>query len=378
MHERLKKIEQEGLYRTLRSNKQHSSYIALNSNSMMVNLSSNDYLGLASDEELLNEFYDQFNDNRAELRLSASSSRLLTGNFDIYQQCETTLASLYGAESALIFNSGYHANSGILPALAQSDDLILADKLVHASIIDGIRLSSAESVRYRHNDYAQLRRLISERGGKYKSIYIVTESIFSMDGDICDLQELVAIKREFPNVILYIDEAHAVGCCGKTGLGLCEQQGVMSEIDIIIGTFGKALAGVGAYAITNSVIRELMINSVRTLIFSTALPPVTLHWTHFILSRLASFEPQRLRLQEIIRRFKRDERFANNLSSSHIMPLMVGDSHKSLELSKELERKGFYALPVRPPTVPKGSARLRLSLRADLTDHAIEQLLETL
>ncbi|MGL4992909.1 MAG: aminotransferase class I/II-fold pyridoxal phosphate-dependent enzyme [Bacteroidales bacterium] len=378
MQERLNKIQQQGQYRTLRSNKQHSSFISLKDDTLMVNLSSNDYLGLASNEELQNEFYDTFQENRDALRLSASSSRLLTGNFGIYEECEKLLASLYGAESALIFNSGYHANSGILPALAISGDLILADKLVHASIIDGIRLSSAESIRYRHNDYVQLRRLLSERGDKYNNIYIVTESIFSMDGDLCDMKELVAIKKEYPNVILYVDEAHAVGCIGRTGLGLCEQEGVISDVDIIVGTFGKALAGVGAYVISNGLIRDLMINSVRTLIFSTALPPISLHWTHFILSRLASFEPQRRRLQQIVDRFKRDNRFENNQSKSHIMPLMVGDSHKSLLLSKELEQKGFYALPVRPPTVPKGGARLRLSLRADLTDKSIEQLLENL
>lgn len=375
MSDLIQQLKAEGRYRQLRPNHQEGATLTLEGGDALVNLSSNDYLGLASDPVLQAEFYRLHAANPEALRLSASSSRLLTGNFAIYEQCEVLLSNLYEAESALIFNSGYHANSGILPALATASDLILADKLVHASLIDGIRLSAAHAIRYRHNDYAQLRRLLAEKASDYRRVFVVTESIFSMDGDRADLLQLVALKREFPNVVLYIDEAHAVGCCGPTGLGCCEEEGVIEQVDLLVGTFGKALAGVGAYVISSNALRELMVNTVRTLIFSTALPPVSLHWSYFILERLASFEPRRVRLRHIVERLTAHPRFADTRSRSHILPVMIGDSAEALRRSQQLQALGFYALAVRPPTVPLGTARLRLSLRADLTDLQIDQFL---
>lgn len=149
----------------------------------------------------------------------------------------------------MIFNSGYHANTGILPALTDKQTLLLADKLVHASIIDGILLSGSPFLRYRHNDYDQLERLVQKNACQYETIIILTESIFSMDGDVADLNRLIAIKRQYPNILLYVDEAHAIGTRGKTGLGIAEEQSCIQEIDLLIGTFSKALASMGAYLV---------------------------------------------------------------------------------------------------------------------------------
>ena len=213
----------------------------------MLNLSSNDYLGLAERSDWKAEFLET--DEGRQSLLSSSSSRLLTGNFPEYELLEQTIARSFGREAVLLFNSGYHANTGILPALAGKRDLILADKLVHASIIDGLKLGEATFKRFRHNDYDQLERLLAVEREHYETIFVVTESLFSMDGDLADLDRLVALKRCYPNVMLYVDEAHAIGVRGERGLGLAEETGHLADIDLLVGTFGKALASMGAYLV---------------------------------------------------------------------------------------------------------------------------------
>ncbi|WP_232432748.1 aminotransferase class I/II-fold pyridoxal phosphate-dependent enzyme, partial [Parabacteroides distasonis] len=181
----------------------------------------------------------------------------------------------------------------ILPALTDKQTLLLADKLVHASIIDGILLSGSPFLRYRHNDYDQLERLVQKNACQYETIIILTESIFSMDGDVADLNRLIAIKRQYPNILLYVDEAHAIGARGKTGLGIAEEQSCIQEIDLLVGTFGKALASMGAYLVCSRTIREYLVNTMRPLIFSTALPPFQIAWTSFIWEQLPSFTKER-------------------------------------------------------------------------------------
>ena len=255
----------------------------------MLNLSSNDYLGLASERSLAEEFADCLHSTSSGggwLPLSSSSSRLLTGNHEAYGALEERLAAMYGRESALVLSSGYHMNSGVLPALCDRKTLILADKLVHASLIDGIRLCEGRCIRFRHQDYAQVESILEKEAGAYERIFIVTESIFSMDGDLAPLQRLVEIKRRWPSVMLYVDEAHAVGVRGANGLGLAEECGCIGDIDLLCGTFGKALASVGAYVVCDRVIKEYLVNKMRTLIFTTALPPVNIAWSLFIMERL--------------------------------------------------------------------------------------------
>ena len=352
----------------------HEREIEVNGHRML-NLSSNDYLGLATDMALREEFLRTVQPDN--FLLSSSSSRLLTGNFGIYAELETLLAHKFGTESALVFSSGYHMNSGILPAIADANTLILADKLVHASIIDGIRLTDAHTIRYRHNNYEQLESLLNKHASAYEKVIIVTESIFSMDGDEADLRCLVRLKQSYPNVMLYVDEAHAVGVRGIHGLGCAEEQGCISEIDFLCGTFGKALASVGAYVVCKSVLKDYLVNKMRTLIFTTALPPLNISWTKFILERLDSFTSRREALRQSGLRL-RETLLAKGYvcpSTSHIIPVMVGDSGEAILRAEEMQRKGFYVLPVRPPTVPEGTSRLRLSLTAALTDDEITGLI---
>ncbi|WP_296259945.1 8-amino-7-oxononanoate synthase [uncultured Phocaeicola sp.] len=340
----------------------------------MLNMSSNDYLGLASDATLQDEFWQSLPER--DRLLSASSSRLLTGNFDVHQELETLLAERFGRESALTFSSGYHLNTGILPAVADVHTLILADKLVHASLIDGIRLSSATCIRYRHQDYRQLQSLLEKHRTNFERMIIVTESVFSMDGDVAPLAALVELKKAFPNVMLYVDEAHAIGVRGKRGLGIAEEQGCLADIDFLCGTFGKALASVGAYVVCSRLMHDYLVNRMRTLIFTTALPPLNVAWTKFVFSRLDGWEDRRIRLASMAEKVRGAVRQADYPcpSESHIVPLVVGESEKTVLKAAEMQRKGFYVLPVRPPTVPAGTSRLRLSLTAALPEGEVERM----
>ena len=339
----------------------------------MLNLSSNDYLGLANDRKLRQEFRETL--TTETFLPTSSSSRLLTGNFSIYDRLEQQLADDFGTEAALTFNSGYHANTGILPAVSNTHTLILADKLVHASLIDGIRLSAAKCIRYRHNEYNQLERLLQVNHSEYERIIVVTESIFSMDGDEADLRELVRLKKQYPNVLLYVDEAHAFGVRGQRGCA--EEQDCINDIDFLVGTFGKALASAGAYIVCRKVIREYLINKMRTFIFTTALPPVTVQWTSFMLERLAGFRQRREALRFLSNQLR--EALKNKgydcPSTSHIVPLITGESCVAIRKAEELQRKGFYALPVRPPTVPEGTSRIRFSLTAEIRESEMEKLI---
>lgn len=345
----------------------------------MLNLASNDYLGLAADMNLRANFLRQI--SVEDFVPSASSSRLLTGNHPIFDELETELAKLYNAESALLFNSGYDANSGILPAIANNDEiLILADKLVHASLIDGIRLSRAKCIRFRHNDLNYLERLVSKNASCYRHIILVTESVFSMDGDEAPLHEMVALKRRYPNIMLYIDEAHAFGLRGTQGLGCCEEAGILREVDLLVGTLGKAAASAGAFVICARTIRDYLINHVRPFIFTTALPPFTVAWSLYVVHHLPQMSARRERLFSIASRVHQalSAGQVRDISRSHIIPLLTGSSADAILRADAMQRHGFYVLPVRPPTVPEGTARLRLSLRADLTDEEVEKFIEEL
>ena len=345
----------------------------------MLNLASNDYLGLAADLSLREEFLDTLKIERA--LFSSSSSRLLTGNFAEYEQFENSLSIAFG-RAALLFNSGYHMNIGILPALADSKTVILADKLVHASMIDGIRLSNAQYVRYRHNDLQHLEQLLQKyhQDEQIERIIVVTESIFSMDGDETDLAALAQLKQRFAKTMLYVDEAHAIGVRGGQGLGCAEQYGVLDQIDFLVGTFGKAIASVGGYIICDSIMRDYLINKMRPLIFSTALPPISMAWSDFIFNKVLSMQQQRQHLAEISQYLQQAviAKGFSSPSSSHFIPVIVGESQAAIEKARYVQQQGFYAMPVRPPTVPQNSSRLRISLTALVQKNELQQLVECL
>lgn len=376
-NEALEELRRNGRLRQLTETESGKSHI-VRDGVPMLNLSSNDYLGIAQEEALWRAFLEETPPER--LLPSAASSRLLTGNHSAYTRLEELLTQLYDRPAALVFNSGYHANSGILPAIADNRTLILADKLIHASLIDGLHLGHAPYIRYRHNDYQHLETLLQEKAHDFDTVIIATESIFSMDGDICDLPRLIALKREFPNVMLYVDEAHAIGVRGQHGLGLCEEYDCIANIDMLVVTFGKAIASVGAALLCNHDIKEWLVNTMRPFIFTTALPPINVEWTYYVLSHLDAMNDKRKHLATIAKRVNDaiTRCKGDTGSRSHIVPYIIGDAAETQAEAVRMQRLGFYLMPVRPPTVPAGTSRLRISLHAACHDDDIERLIAAL
>ncbi|MGB3212671.1 MAG: 8-amino-7-oxononanoate synthase [Desulforhopalus sp.] len=335
----------------------------------LLNLTSNDYLGLAGDVDLHQKFYGAMTRGNLldNFGLGAASSRLLTGDSATAHLLEKTLKKTYGKEACLLFNSGYHANIGILPSLLGKKDLILSDKLNHASIMDGMRLSMAQYKRYRHCDYDHLTSLLERYRKQFNKVIIVSESVFSMDGDVADLARLVAIKTEH-DCMLYVDEAHALGLYGNQGLGKAEEQQQLGGIDFLVGTFGKALASVGAFVLCSKTLRAYLVNHSRSLIFTTALPPVVLQWNHYIFKEMIKCDDRRSDLRTLSTMLRRSlvQRNLQTDGSTNIVPVMIGDDAVAVSLAGAMQERGYLILPVRPPAVPEGTARFRLSVTADM------------
>ncbi|AGP50102.1 8-amino-7-oxononanoate synthase [Psychrobacter sp. G] len=399
LQESLNALKAANQYRQIPNLQHHEQYV-ISEGKRLLNIASNDYLGLGSNKQLQSDFLNQLNQFPVDSmpRMSATSSRLLTGNDEHLQALESELQDWYqnavdkknlsSSKSVLVFNSGYHANIGILPALTTLPikTLILADKLVHASIIDGIRLSQSKLVsyrRYRHNDYEHLAKFIEQADSSVERIIIVTESIFSMDGDRADLARLVQLKSKDARIELYIDEAHAIGILGDSGLGLAEETQTLADINYLVGTFGKAFASIGAYIMCDDVVKHWLINQMRPLIFSTALPPINHAWTRFILAKMPSLTEQRLHLARLSATLSDaiPERYRVSLIhqdagyASPIVPYILGDNALTVEKAKQLQAAGFYALPVRPPTVPANTARIRLVMNTALSHEDCQRLI---
>ena len=335
-------------------------------NKKLLNLSSNNYLGFADNEEITAEFLEYAG---SKYSFGSASARLLTGTLPVYNELEKLISSLLKKESALLFNSGYHANVGINSSLAGAGDVIFSDKLNHASIIDGMLLSKGKFFRYKHNDMQNLEALLKRERGNYKNAVIVSESVFSMDGDIADLEKLVELKKKY-DCILVLDEAHAFGVFGQNGLGVCEKLRITSDIDLIVGTFGKSIGSMGAFAAGSKILIEYLINKARTFIFSTALPPINIAFSKWIIeNKLPHTYEARMKMLAL----------GNSLGSeSHIIPVIVGENDKTVQLSKILYQNGYFTLPIRPPTVPNGTSRLRLSLTTDIETKDLETLVKLL
>ena len=338
-----------------------------------LDFTSNDYLGLAGMKTLQEEFFART--GTTAIPLSSSASRLLSGVQEEFEALEEKLERLYG-RSALLFNSGYHANTGMIAALGDSHTLILADKLVHASIIDGYRLSDARMVRFRHNDIAHLEKLLARMAGDYERVIVVVESVYSMDGDSPDLQAITELKQRYGNVMVYVDEAHAFGVCGPKGLGLCATPEIAGDVDIVVGTLGKAGASSGAFVITGKRIKEYAVNSARSLIFSTAIPPICCSWTNFLLDKIIVMDDERQHLKNLGVRLAESLQPLTDveITPSHIQPFILGDSRRAVELSGALLEEGIKVLPIRTPTVPAGTERLRISLSAGMDVSDVDRL----
>ena len=279
------------------------------------------------------------------------------------------------ARACLYLNSGFDANSGVLSALFGKHDLLLVDKLSHASIIDGMLHSEAKALRYAHNDMQHLEQLLQKHAHEYESVVIVTESVFSMDGDQAKLKEIVALKERYDNVLLYVDEAHSFGLFGDDGLGLCKELNLLDKVDFLMGTLGKAIGSHGAFLICSKEVKDYLVNFMRPLIYSTALPPVNITFSMYVvgLLRANAMHYKRDYLRKISGYLHSNlQELGISPSQSQIQPLITGDSQKALKAYAIFKDAGLLAMPIRHPTVPENKARLRLSLNCNLRIDDIE------
>ena len=328
-----------------------------------INFASNDYLGISTKQNLSREFL-----NNTESLLSSASARLLTGSSEEFKQLETTVAALMGKEACLIFNTGYQCNLGVLSALCEKNDVVFSDKLNHASIIDGMRLADGDFIRYKHFDYEHLEKLLQDKRRNYNRAIIVSESVFSMDGDVADIDRLVELKNKY-NCLLMIDEAHAFCAYGETLAGVSYGK----DVDIITATFGKALGSFGAFCVANNDIINYLINKARSFIFSTSIPPINIAWSNWLLTEKRDFLiEQKNKLNKLV--FSANSLINNSESRTHIIPLLIGSNEKTIEIAEKLKAEGYYIPAIRPPTVPIGRSRLRLSLTADSNITDVEKL----
>lgn len=322
----------------------------------LVNLSSNNYLGFADNKKITKEFLNEVGDKYS---FGSASARLLTGTLPVYKELEDLISQLFRKEKTLLFNSGYHANVGINSCIAGKGDVIFSDKLNHASIIDGMRLSESKFFRFPHKNMKALEKLLTRERKNFNNAIIVSESVFSMDGDIADIEKLVELKEKF-NCILVLDEAHAFGVFGQNGLGVTEKLGITDKVDLIVGTFGKAIGSMGAFATGSQTLVDYLTNKARSFIFSTALPPINIAFSKWIIeNKLPQTLEKRQRMLSIGQKAG---------SESHIIPVIIGGNKETVDTCEILFHNGFFTLPIRPPTVPEGTSRLRLSLTTDITE----------
>lgn len=330
----------------------------------LLNLSSNNYLNFADNKKITQEFLD-FAGNKYSF--GSASARLLTGTLPVYKELEELLSNLYNKDATLLYNSGYHANVGISSAINQKGDVIFSDKLNHASIIDGMRLSDGKFFRFPHNNMEALEKLLERERKNYKNAFIITESVFSMDGDIEDLKRIIKLKKKY-NCIMIIDEAHAFGVFGEKGLGVAEELGIIDDVDLIVGTFGKSVGSMGAFVTGSKTMINFLINKSRSFIFSTALPPINIAFTKWIIeNKFPKTKAKRKNMLSIAKKMGSD---------SHIIPVVIGDNKDTVDLCEVLFHNGYFTLPIRPPTVPVGTSRLRLSLTTDIQEKDLTVLKE--
>ncbi|OGW16563.1 MAG: 8-amino-7-oxononanoate synthase [Nitrospirae bacterium GWC2_57_13] len=357
----LSDLKQQHLLRHLRTvGSGNGPWITVDGRSVLL-LCSNDYLGLAGHQDL----QDAARAAMDRYGFGAGASRLVSGSSPLHEELEQTLARFKGTEAALLFNSGYAANTGIIPALASEGDAILSDGLNHASIIDGCRLSRAEVHVYSHGDMNHVESLLKKTARARRRL-IVTDGVFSMEGDIAPLPDLCTLAEKY-GALLMVDDAHATGVLGDSGRGTAEHFGVSGRVPVQMGTLGKALGSFGAYIAGDRDMITYILNKARSLIFSTALPPAVCAASLAALRVLEQEPWRREQLRKNVHRFVvvlMAQGVDVAASETPIIPIIIGDSEKALLAGQSLMDKGMFALAVRPPTVPEGTARIRMTIMA--------------
>ena len=365
LQSKVEQLKEQGQYRNLHVTEQSEETWLIRNKKKMLNLASNNYLGLAGDERLKEAAIAC----TRKYGTGATASRLVVGNYPLYEEVERSICDWKGTEKSLIVNSGYTANVGAISSLVGRRDIVFSDKLNHASIVDGIILSGAEHKRYRHNDLDHLEKLLKISSPEKRKL-IVTDTVFSMDGDIACLRGLVQLKEKYGAIII-VDEAHASGIYGIGGAGLAHiEKDIAQKIDIHMGTFSKALGCYGAYLTGDAIYIEYLQNMMRSFIFTTALPPSTLGAVQKAIEIVQEDHKRRENLianGEYFRSKLRDAGFNIGNSSTHIVPIVVGSNENALRFSKRLQEVDIAAIAIRPPTVPINSSRVRFAVTSQHT-----------
>jgi 8-amino-7-oxononanoate synthase len=352
----LNQYREKGLARSVRSRDEAA----------LINFSSNDYLGLTRHPEVIRAAQQSMSD----WGVGGAASRLLAGTVPPHVALEQALARFLGKEAALLFSSGYHVNTGVIPALVTPQDVAFLDRLAHASIIDGVRLSGARLIAFDHNDAADLAKQISKHRGKGRRALILTEGIFSMDGDRPPLLEFRRLARE-NEISLYVDEAHSIGVTGQHGRGEAARQNVSADVDVLVGTLSKTLASQGGFVAGSKTLIDFLVSRCRSFAYTTALAPALASAAHAALTIAEGMDAERARLQNTSASLRAAlvERGRDCLrSDSQIIPVLTGSVEKTKQLSEHLLSRGFFVPSIRPPTVPAEAGRVRLSLSLPVLD----------
>jgi 8-amino-7-oxononanoate synthase len=338
-----------------------------------INFGSNDYLGLSS-HPYLKERSMEFTEHYGA---GSTGSRLISGNLSVYEEIEQKLADLKGTEASLIFCSGYQLNSTVLECIGQIGSAIFCDRLSHSSILMGVQSSGLKFSRFRHNDMIDLEQKVRSVANSEKAPWVVTETVFGMDGDVCPLDELTAKSRQY-EFELFVDEAHAMGVLGVNGMGMAAKR---TDIAIMMGTFSKGCGAFGGYIACSAAMKKYLLNFCSGMVYSTGLPPAALGAIDAALHLIPQMSEERRHLMGLATNLRirlHELGFEVGASETQIVPIIVGSDKDVLSLSRYLENKGIFAPAIRPPTVPQNTARIRISLSAKHTEEQVETLLDAL
>ena len=371
----LSKIKEKGNYRTIKYLKPLSSTRITYNGKEYLNLCSNSYLSLHVHPKVIEAAKRAADEYGAGI----CSSRSVSGSIDLYEILEKEIAAYKGYKRGLIFSNGYMANIGIISTLTHEGDVIFSDELNHSSLIDSMRLSRAKKVIYKHRDVGDLERKIKNEKAKGKR-FIVTETVFSMDGDIAPLSDLYMLKEHYGASVI-VDDAHGTGVFGEKGIGVEELHSLRGAMDVHMATFGKSLGSFGAFVLADEVIIDFLINRARTFMYTTALPPPALGAARAALSlvqKSSSFKDELWNNIEYLRMGLKKAGFNLQDSFGPIVPIIVGEDKATVEMQEALLEKGLFLQAIRPPTIPPGTSRLRFTVVSDLTKDDMDYTLESL
>jgi len=361
----VEKLKTDGVYRKLPINEGPCGNRITIKGREIVNLSANNYLGFATHERVKQAAIQAIE----HYGVGAGSVRTIVGNQDLLEELETLIATFKGEEAVTVFQSGLNCNIGVIQTITEKGDLIVSDELNHASIIDGVRLSKADKAVYKHCDMADLKRVLEEKRSLYRNVLIITDGVFSMDGDLAPLPEIVKLANEY-NCLTYVDDAHGSGVLGKNGRGTVDHFHLHGQIDFIIGTLSKAIGVVGGYVCSKQIVKEWLLHRARPLLFSTAIPPASIAAITESFKILLETESYTEILWDNARYFKAQMKalgFDIGISQTPITPVMIGSEVKTMQFSKKLLEEGVFVSGIVYPTVALGKGRLRVMLSASHT-----------